>query len=64
MFDNDISFDVKSKVIYRISVLHDNLEKFLKNEIDYYRGQGLEFSYMAEMNITFTTSLDFKTYKL
>ena len=28
--DNDISIDVKSKVMYRISVFHHNLEKYLK----------------------------------
>ena len=31
VFDNDISIDVKSKVMYRISVLKYKLEKFLKN---------------------------------
>ena len=56
VFDNDFSFDVKSKVRYRISVVRQNLEKYLKNKINYYRRQGLEFSYIAEMIFTFTTS--------
>ena len=30
VFDNDISIDVKSKVMYRISVLSHNLEKYPK----------------------------------
>ena len=62
MFNNDISIDVKPKVLYKISAFHSNLEKYLKNKINYYRIQGLEFSYIAEMNITFI-SLDFVTYK-
>ena len=31
VFDNDISIDVKSKVMYRIPVLRFNLEKYLEN---------------------------------
>ena len=63
MFDKDISTDVKSKVIYRISVLRHNLQKDLKNKFENFRSQGLEFSYIAELTITFTTSLNFMTYK-
>ena len=50
-------------MLYRISVFRINLEKYLGIEINYYRIQGLELSYIAEMNITFTKSLDFITYK-
>ena len=28
LFDNDVSIDVKSMVMYRFRVLHQNLEKF------------------------------------
>ena len=63
MFDNDISIDVESKVMYRISVLRHIPEKLLQNKINYYRRQGLEFSHKSEMNNTFITSLDFMTYK-
>ena len=62
MFDNDISIDGKSKVIYRISVLSHNLEKCPK-KIIHYKRQGLEFSHISEMNITFITRLDHMTYK-
>ena len=57
----NISIDVESKLMYRISVLRYNLEKYLKDKINYYRRQGIEFSYIAEMNITSTTSLNFMT---
>ena len=63
MFNNDISIDVKSNAMYRITVLRHNLEKYLKNKITYYTRQGLEFSYKSEMKFTFITSLDFMTYK-
>ena len=65
MFDKDISIDVKSKVMYIISVLSHNVEKYLKNKINHYKRQGLEFSHthISEMNITFTTRLDHMTYK-
>ena len=63
VFDNDISFDVKSKVKYRISVLCHNLEKNLKSKINHYKRQGLEVSYISETNITFITKLDNLTYK-
>ena len=63
VFNNDISIDVKSKIMYRISVFPKNLEQYLKKEINFYRIQGLNLSYIAEMNITFTTSLHFITYK-
>ena len=63
MFDNDISIDVKSKVMYRISVLSHNLEKYLKIKINHYKRRGLEFSHISEMNITFITRLDLMTYK-
>ena len=49
--------------MYRISVFCHNHEKYLKKKIKYYRGQGLEFSHISEMNITFITSLDFMTYE-
>ena len=61
VFNNNISNDAKSKLIYRISVLRHNLEKHKK--INYYRRQELEFSLISEKNITFITSLDFMTYK-
>ena len=63
VFNKDNSIDVKSKVMYTMSVFRNNLEKFIENKTDCYRIQGLEFSYRAKMNITFTTSLDFMTYK-
>ena len=63
MFNNDISFDGKSKVMYRIPVLHHNLVKYLKNKINYFTRQGLEISHISEMIITFISSLDFMTYK-
>ena len=63
LFDNDISINVKFTVLYRISVLHHNLLKYLKNKIKYYRRQGLEFPHITEININFITSLDFMTYK-
>ena len=63
VFDTDISIDVKSKVMYRISVLRHNLVKYLKKKINYYKRQGLDISHISEMNITFMTSLDFMTYK-
>ena len=62
-FDNDNSIDVESKVLYRVSVFRINLDKKLKNEINYYRKQGLDCSHKSEMNITFILSLDFMTYK-
>ena len=61
VFDNDISIDVKSKVMYRISVLSHNLEKYIKNKISQYKRQGLEFSQISEMNITFIRRLDHLT---
>ena len=39
VFNNVISIDVESKVRYRISIFRINLEKYLKNEINYYRIQ-------------------------
>ena len=63
MFNNNISIDAKSKVIYRISVLCYSHVKNLKNKINYYRRQSLEFSRISEMKISFITSLDFLTYK-
>ena len=63
VFDNDISIDVKSKVMYRISVLSHNIEKYLKNKINHYKRQGLEISLISEMNNTFITRLDQMTYK-
>ena len=33
--DNDISIDVKSKVMFGISVLRHNLEKYLKNKLNF-----------------------------
>ena len=43
VFDNDISVDFKSQVVYRISVSCHNVEEYLINKINYYRRQGLEF---------------------
>ena len=63
MFDNDISIDVKSKVMYRISVSSHNLEKYLRNKNNHYKKQGLEFSHLSEMNSNFKTRLDHMTYK-
>ena len=63
VFDNVIFIDVKSKVLYRISVLPHNLKKYLKNKLNCYRRQGLEFSHISELIITSITSLDYMTYK-
>ena len=63
VFDNDISIDVKSKLIYRFCALHQNRGNYLKNEINRYKKEGLEFSHISEMNITFETRLDHMTYK-
>ena len=63
MFSNDTSIDVKSKVVYRLSVLRADLGKYLKDKINFYRRRGLEFSHISEMNITFVTSLTHMTYK-
>ena len=63
MFDNDISIAVKSKVVFRISVLNRNLEKNLKNKINHFERPGLEFSHISELNITFITRLYHMTYK-
>ena len=63
MFHNDISISVKSKVLYRISVLLEILEKNLKNKNNLYKGRGLEFSHKTEMYITFATCLHLMTYK-
>ena len=46
VFDKDISIDVKSKVMYRISVFRHNLEKYLKNKINYEKRPGLKFSHI------------------
>ena len=64
VFYIDISMGAKSKVLYRISVLRENLEKYLKIKIILYKRRGLEFSHITEMNITFVTSLNHMTYKL
>ena len=63
MFDNGVSLDVKSKKPYRFRVLHKNLEKYLKIKINHYKKDGLEFSHISEMKITFKTRLDHMTYK-
>ena len=63
MFDNDISIDVKSKVMYRFCALPKNLEKYLKNKVNHYEKDGLEKSDLSEINITFKTRLDHLTYK-
>ena len=63
VFENDISIDVKCKVMYRISALRHSLGKYQKNEINCYRRQGLEFSLLSETNITVITNLGFMTYK-
>ena len=48
VFDNDISIDVISKVMNRISVLSHNLEKYLKNKISQYKRQRIDFSHISE----------------
>ena len=63
MFDNDFSIDVKCKVMYRISVLNHILEKYLRNKINLYKRQGLQFSHISEMNNNFKTRLHHMTYK-
>ena len=62
-FGNDISIDVKSKVMYKISLYRD-LVKYLKNKIKYYRRQELEFSHISEMNIFFITGLDLRFHDI
>ena len=62
-FDNGVRVDVRSKKLYRFCVLHKNLEKCLKNKINHYKKDGLDFSHISEMNITFKTRLDHMTYK-
>ena len=63
VFDDDTSFDGKSKVMHRVSVFCNNNVKYLKKKIIFFRRQGLQFTYIAEMNFTFITSLNFMTYK-
>ena len=63
LFGNDIPIDVKSKVMYRISILNHNLVKYLGNKTNHCKRQGLEFSHKSEMNINFETRLDHMTYK-
>ena len=63
MYDSDISIDVKSKRMYRRSVSGHNFEKHIKNKINHYEKQGVEFSKISEMNITFTTWLRDMTYR-
>ena len=64
VFYNDIFFDVKSLVLYRTSVLRENLEKyFKKKQISLYKRQGLVFSHISEINISFVTSVNHMTYK-
>ena len=63
VFDNDISIDVKSKVIYRFRALHQNRDKYPKNKIVRYKKEELEFSHILEMNIAFETRLDHMTSK-
>ena len=63
VFDYDISVNVKSKLIYRFRAFHQNREKNLKNKINRYKLEGLEFSHISEMNIFFKTRLDQMTYK-
>ena len=63
VFDKDNSIDVKSKVMYRISALSHNPEKYSKNKINHYKRQGLKISHISEVNNSFTTRLDYMTYK-
>ena len=63
MFDNGVTMVVKSMKMYTFYVLHQNLEKYLKNKINQYKKEGLEFSHISEMNISFKTRLDHMTYK-
>ena len=46
VFGIDISIDVKSKRMYRISVLRHIFEKDLKNKINHYEKQGVKFSHI------------------
>ena len=63
MFNIDNSIDVKSWVLYRISVLRHNHVKYFKNKKIYHRRQGLDFSQISKMNDIFITSLDFMTFE-
>ena len=63
VIDNDTSIDVKSRVMCRVSVFRRNQVKYLKNKTISHGRQGSEFSYIAEMNNTFVTRLDFMTNK-
>ena len=63
VFDFDNSIDVKCQVLYRISVLSHNLQKYVRIKIIQYKRQGLEFSHVSEMNINFKTRLDHMAYK-
>ena len=49
--------------MYRFRVLHQKLEKNLRNKNNSYENKGLEFSHISEKNITFETRLDHMTYK-
>ena len=49
--------------MYRISVLRHTLEKNPKNKNNHYKRQGLEFSHISEVNITFITRLNHMTDK-
>ena len=59
VFNIGISIDVKPIVMYRISVFRNDLENYLKNKIKYYRLQGLELSYIAELSFYFYNRLRF-----
>ena len=61
VFDNDISIDFKSKLMYRILVLSHNLGKNLK-KLNHFKRPGLEFSHISETNITVRTRLYHMTY--
>ena len=57
VFDNNILIDVKSKSQDRWSLNH-SFEKYLKKKINHYEKQGVKFSHLLEMKITFTTFLE------
>ena len=61
---NDVSNNVKSNnTMYNTEIPSLNFEKCLKGRIIQYKKEGLNFSLMIKMNITFVTNYDQITYK-
>ena len=58
----DFTIHVKSKRMYS-NGLHCALIIYLVMKFEYFRRQGLRFSRILKMNITFITSLDLMTYE-